>query len=80
MSVLTFIRSVYPKILEGSHMPQRVLCKECGAILYEGIELKTPDEVIQANNGKCPKCGRKLSLIPHKIEILPFKKPKRALR
>ncbi len=50
-------------------MPQRVLCKECGAVLYEGAELRTPDEIIQAHNGKCPKCGRKLSLIPHKIEV-----------
>ncbi|RJS84362.1 hypothetical protein CW702_02570 [Candidatus Bathyarchaeota archaeon] len=50
-------------------MPQRVLCKGCGAILYEGMELKTPDEIIQAHNGKCPNCGRKLSLIPEKIEV-----------
>lgn len=61
-------------------MPQQVLCKECGAVLYEGVDLKTPDEVIQANNGKCPNCGRKLSIIPHRIEVHPVRNPRRRLR
>ena len=50
-------------------MPQRVECDECGAILYEGDELKSPEEILQMHNGKCPKCGRSLSLTPKKIEI-----------
>lgn len=50
-------------------LPQRILCHQCGAILYEGLELKPPDEIIQKYNGKCPKCGRKLSVIPANVEV-----------
>jgi len=52
-------------------LPQLVLCRDCGAILYQGEDIKTPDEVIEMHNGKCPKCGRTLSIIPHKIEVKP---------
>jgi len=50
-------------------LPQRVNCHGCGAILYEGKELKSPEEILQIHGGKCPKCGRTLSLIPKKIEV-----------
>ena len=45
-------------------VPQLVICHKCGAVLYEGIELKSPDEIIQSYDGKCPTCGKKLSYIP----------------
>jgi DNA-directed RNA polymerase subunit RPC12/RpoP len=57
-------------------MPQRVICHECKHILYEGPDLKPPDEVIQKNEGKCPKCGRKLSLMPIDVEVKPLNKRK----
>jgi len=50
-------------------VPQRVICQKCGAVLYEGIELKPPDEIIQGYDGKCPKCGKKLSFIPRNVEV-----------
>jgi len=50
-------------------VPQRVSCDRCGAILYEGEELKSPEEILQMHDGKCPKCGRNLSLTPKKIEV-----------
>jgi len=50
-------------------LPQQVKCDGCGAILYEGDELKSPEEILQMHNGKCPKCGRSLSLTPKRIEI-----------
>jgi len=50
-------------------MPQKVICSKCGYILYEGMELKTPDEILQQYEERCPKCGRKLSLRPVKILI-----------
>jgi predicted RNA-binding Zn-ribbon protein involved in translation (DUF1610 family) len=50
-------------------LPQKVLCEKCGFILYEGIELKPPDEIIQNHDGKCPKCGKKISFIPKKVEV-----------
>jgi len=52
-------------------MPQKVSCQECGYILYEGPELKTPDEIIQKHDGKCPKCGKKLSTVPLDVEVKP---------
>ncbi|MFB0514525.1 MAG: hypothetical protein ACETVQ_03005 [Candidatus Bathyarchaeia archaeon] len=54
-------------------MPQRILCEKCGAILFEGMELTPPDEIVQRYDGKCPKCGRKLSFNPINVEIKKIK-------
>lgn len=54
-------------------MPQSVICHECRHILYNGKDLKPPDEIIQKHDGNCPKCGKKLSLLPIDVEIKPFK-------
>lgn len=53
-------------------MPQKVLCHKCGQLLYEGEELKPPDEILQKYDGKCPNCGRKLTLIPVSVEVEPI--------
>lgn len=53
-------------------MPQRVLCSKCGAVLYEGVELTPPDEIVQRFNGKCPKCGKKLSFNPTNVDVKPL--------
>jgi len=50
-------------------MPQKVICQNCGFILYESVELKPPDEIIQSHNGKCPKCGKKLSFTPTNVDV-----------
>jgi hypothetical protein len=42
--------------------------------LYEGKELKPPDEIISENGGKCPKCNKKLSLLPLNVEVVPLGK------
>ena len=55
-------------------MPQRVICHECSHVLYEGVELRPPDEIISLNGGKCPKCNRKLSLLPMDVEVKPLSK------
>jgi hypothetical protein len=55
----------------GNLMPQRVICHDCKQVLFEGKELKPPDEIIQKYEGKCPKCGRKLSLMPLDVEVKP---------
>jgi len=52
-------------------VPQRVICHKCGAVLYDSIELKPPDEIIQSYDGKCPTCGKKLSYIPKNFEVKP---------
>jgi hypothetical protein len=55
-------------------MPEKVVCQECNCVLYEGDELKPPDEIIQKHDGKCPNCGRKLSLIPQNVEVRSVKR------
>jgi hypothetical protein len=52
-------------------MPQKVVCHKCGFVLYEGLELKPPDEILQSLDGKCPECGKKLSYIPKNVEVKP---------
>ena len=54
-------------------MPQIILCKGCGHVLYRGVELRPPTEIIQRNGGVCPKCGKKLQFRIEDIEILPVK-------
>jgi len=56
-------------------LPQKVICSKCGYVLYKGMELKSPDEIIQKYE-KCPSCGRKLSIKPIKIEIEPYQQTK----
>ncbi|HYB93196.1 MAG TPA: hypothetical protein VED00_03535 [archaeon] len=50
-------------------MPQKILCNNCGTVLYTGPELKSPDEIIQQYNGKCPRCGNKLFYHPENVGI-----------
>ena len=52
-------------------MPQRVICENCGQILYEGGDLKAPEEIVQQYGGRCPKCGEKLSTVPKNVEVKP---------
>ena len=56
-------------------MPQRVSCSQCGYVLFEGLELTAPDEIIQRFDGRCPKCGKKLSFEHGQghVEIKPIK-------
>jgi len=48
-----------------------VICESCSEVLYNGADLKTPDEIIMLHEGKCPKCGKKLSFIPINVEVKP---------
>ena len=50
-------------------VPQRVICGKCGALLYEGEELKPLNDIISDYDGECPNCHEKLSYIPKKVEI-----------
>mgnify|MGYP000303558117 CR=1 FL=1 len=57
-------------------MPQKVICSKCGYVLHvEEEDLKPPDEIIAMfEDGRCPKCGHELSVIPVRIEIYPVKR------
>lgn len=54
-------------------MPQRVACQGCGHVLYDGPELRPPDEILHEIDGKCPNCGKKLSLVPIDVDVKPFR-------
>lgn len=56
-------------------MPQMVLCDGCGEVLYQGYEIKSPEEIYEVHGGRCPKCGRRLLLTPRRVEILPAREP-----
>lgn len=58
--------------MRGSRLPQKIFCTECGSILYDGLELETPTEIIQRHNGLCPQCKRKLEFDTEKVKIAPF--------
>ena len=45
------------------------MCEKCNFVLYEGTELKPPDEIIQTHDGKCPQCKKKISFVPKKVEV-----------
>lgn len=50
-------------------MPQIVKCANCGYILYKGIDLMAPKDIVKKFNGKCPKCMTTLTQKPVHIEI-----------
>lgn len=52
-------------------MALTVYCDECGAVLYEGEELKPPYEIVKGLEGRCPSCRRKLSVSPLSFDVIP---------
>ncbi len=66
--------SIYPIILGGRSVPQRIVCRKCGEVLYSGLELLPPEDVIRRYGGRCPRCGNKLHFDPENLEIKVYKK------
>lgn len=50
-------------------LPQAIRCGKCRSILYEGMELKSPFEIIELYEGKCPKCSKRLSSVPIEVKV-----------
>jgi len=69
IEVINSLRASTSDICGSDALPQRISCEKCGAVLYEGMDLTPPDEIIQRYDGKCPKCGRKLSFNPINVDI-----------
>jgi DNA-directed RNA polymerase subunit RPC12/RpoP len=53
-------------------LPQKIVCADCGSVLYDGLELETPIEIIQRHNGVCPQCKKKLEFETEKLRIVPY--------
>jgi|GEM_PF-2878570 len=69
LAIYFYIRLQYYSRPWGNVMPQKIVCDGCGEVLYEDVDLKSPEEVIKKFNGKCPQCGKKLVFDPQKVEI-----------
>jgi len=52
-------------------VPQRICCRECGEVLYEGDLLKSPQDVMKKFEGRCPKCGKDLSFDTDAVKVKP---------
>lgn len=50
-------------------MPQKIICKDCGKVLYDHSDLKPPEEIIKKFDRTCPQCGQNLSFDPNRVEI-----------
>lgn len=52
-------------------MPQKILCRKCNEVLYEGDLLKSPQDIIKKFEGKCPACGNDLSFNTDEVSVTP---------
>jgi DNA-directed RNA polymerase subunit RPC12/RpoP len=71
--MLSYSQSAY---LLGRPLPQKIVCANCGSILYNGMELEIPSEIIQRHSGLCPQCRKKLDFESEKLKIVPAEKSK----
>jgi len=52
-------------------LPQKIVCRSCKEILYEGELLKSPQDIIKKFEGKCPKCKKELKFTTEGVEVRP---------
>ncbi len=50
-------------------MPLEIVCGGCGKVVYTGFELRSPKDIIRANDNKCSECGKSLSANEFTIEV-----------
>lgn len=67
------ISSYQENILEVVYLPQRVVCGKCDKILYEGVEVIQPIDILMQYNNICPNCGRKMEYNLSKIRLTTLK-------
>ena len=51
-------------------VPLEIVCSNCGKVLYTGFDLRSPKDVIRADENKCKGCGQTLSALDFTIEIV----------
>jgi len=54
-------------------MVYEVVCGVCGKVLYSGMEVRSPREVLKAPkyDGKCSACGTSLSTSDFRLDVMP---------
>jgi hypothetical protein len=53
----------------GDLVPQKILCKKCNEVLYEGSLLKSPQDIIKKFEGKCPVCEKTLNFNTDEVTV-----------
>jgi hypothetical protein len=69
--MMMFISHRLGTSLDGGVLPQKIVCKSCKEVLYEGELLKSPQDVIKKYEGKCPKCKKELKFSTEGVEVHP---------
>jgi len=52
-----------------TELPQKIVCRSCKEVLYEGELLKSPQDIIKKFEGKCPKCKKDLKFTTEGVEV-----------
>lgn len=50
-------------------MTFEIACMVCGAAIYSGFDLKSPNDVMKTFGYKCRKCGARLNVDKFRVEI-----------
>jgi DNA-directed RNA polymerase subunit RPC12/RpoP len=50
-------------------MTYEVVCRKCGATLYSGFDLRSPEDILRPIGYKCKKCGIKLTTQRFDVQI-----------
>jgi hypothetical protein len=69
--MMMFISHRLGASLDGGALPQKIVCRSCKEVLYEGELLKSPQDVIKKYEGKCPKCKKELKFSTEGVEVHP---------
>lgn len=69
--MMMFISPRLGASVDGGALPQKIVCRSCKEVLYEGELLKSPQDVIKKYEGKCPKCKKELKFSTEGVEVHP---------
>lgn len=50
-------------------MTYEVACRKCGATLYSGFDLRSPEDILRVSGYRCKKCGVKLTAQKFDVHI-----------
>ena len=53
-------------------MPIKYKCHSCGEVFYEGLVIKSPEDLIKFYEGKCPRCKQYLKFSADSVDIKPY--------
>ncbi len=51
-------------------MPIKIVCSNCGFVLYSKSELIAPEEIVKKFGTRCPRCLAKLVIKPNRVVVI----------